>query len=356
VRREHFERLQPTCPTCRSAGRPTTQPLRLGKVVREDADDIREGVLLCAEQACQREHPIVDGIPVVVADLQSWATHQLEAVLRRDDLSEFMESLLGDAAGPGSVFDRERTTLSAYARVHWGDLDSAERLPSGEQFVQLLESALELLDGPPHGVWVDLGCSVGRGAFELARRTANLSVGVDLSFSLLRVAERVRREGRAVFPLRRVGLVYDRRDYLIPEVPAADLSYWCCDVANLPFGDGSFDGALSLNLLDCVPSPVGHLTEMGRILRTSGQSLVCAPYDWTSTATPLDQWLGGHSQRGQAHGSSAAELRRVLAAVDTGLSITTERERVAWRVYVNERASMDYAVHLLRLDRSAQAR
>jgi hypothetical protein len=64
------------------------------------------------------------------------------------------------------------------------------------------------------------------------------------------------------------------------------------------------------------------------------------------------QWLGGHSQRGEAHGSSAAELRRALASVETGLSIAAERDRVAWRVYVNERAAMDYAVHVLRLLRA----
>jgi SAM-dependent methyltransferase len=323
--------------------------------VRAEADDVLEGVLVCPNQDCQREHPIVDGIAVVVADLQSWASHQLDAVLRREDLSSFMESLLGDAAGPGSALDRERTTLSAYARTHWGDLDPHEPIRSEASFVQLLDTALELMPQSPRGMWLDLGCAVGRGTLEMARRTGDLAVGVDLSFSMLRVAERMRREGRAVFELRRVGLVYDRCDLPIADVPRERLSFWCCDAGALPFTDGLFDGALSLNVVDCVPSPLAHLMELGRVLRGGAPALLSSPYDWSPNATPVAQWLGGHSQRSAQHGSSAAELRRALGSIDHALVIKQERDRVPWRVYVNERASMDYAVHLLHLERSAAA-
>ncbi|MBV9578092.1 MAG: methyltransferase domain-containing protein [Chloroflexi bacterium] len=352
MRREHLERLQPVCPACRASGRPAAA-LRLGTVVacEDDDADIREGVLVCTEPVCQREHPIVDGIPIVVSDLSSWAAHQLNAVLWRSDLSPFTESLLGDAAGPASEFERQRTTLSAYGRVHWGDFDAVEPLESAASLAGLLAAARELLDAPPTGIWLDLGCAAGRATYETALAGRELVVGVDLSFAMLRVAEGARRTGRAVFPIRRVGLVFDRCEVVVPQVPAERMAYWCCDVDNLPFGDAGFDGALSLNVLDCVPSPVQHLVEMGRVLRAGASALLSTPYDWAATATPVAQWLGGHSQRSEAHGSSAAELRRALRMVDTGLAIAAERDRVPWRVYVNERASMDYAVHVLRLAR-----
>jgi SAM-dependent methyltransferase len=322
--------------------------------MRCEAEDIREGVLVCTDPLCQREHPIIDGIPIVVSDLQSWAAHQLQAVLWRNDLSAVTESLLGDAAGPTSVLERERTTLSAYGRAHWGELDCDEPLPREASLGQLVERALDLLESPEaaQGLWVDLGCAVGRGTYELALRGGELAVGVDLSFGMLRVAERARCDSRAVFGVRRVGLVYDRREIRIPDMPSERMSFWCCDVGSLPFADGSFGGALSLNVLDCVPSPLQHVMEMGRILRSGAPALLSTPYDWSANATPLEHWLGGHSQRGPAHGSSAAELRRALATLDSGLHIEVEQDRVPWRVYVNERASMDYAVHLLRLRRN----
>jgi SAM-dependent methyltransferase len=153
-----------------------------------------------------------------------------------------------------------------------------------------------------------------------------------------------------------VGIVFDRRDVAVPELPGDRVSFWCADVAALPFGDAAFDGALSLNILDCVGSPVGHLAELGRVLAPRARALLATPYDWSPAATTLAEWLGGHSQRGPARGSSAAELRRVLsrdaaAGVDTGLVVVSERDGVPWRVYTNERASMDYAVDLLCLER-----
>jgi SAM-dependent methyltransferase/uncharacterized protein YbaR (Trm112 family) len=348
VRRQHLDRLRPICPTCRAQGRPDA-PIQPGTVIVEDDDDIREGVLICTQPVCQREHPIVDGIPIVVSDLASFLTHQLDAMLRREDLSAFTESLLGDAAGPGSVFERERATLGAYARMHWGDFDCEEPLAYESSLQSLVDVAFGLLSGRPSGTWVDLGCGVGRATREIARRSDDLAVGVDLSFAMLRVAERARRERRAVFPLRRVGMVFDRRDYALPDMPAERMSFWCCDVNNLPFSVATFHGALSLNVLDCVPSPLQHLTEMARALAGGAPVLLSAPYDWSPNATPLAQWIGGHSQRSDAHGSSAAELRRILRTLDLGLAIEEERDRVPWRVYVNERASMDYAVHMLRL-------
>jgi SAM-dependent methyltransferase/uncharacterized protein YbaR (Trm112 family) len=364
MRLNHLGRLRPVCPACRAAGRDGAL-LELGTVARAENDDngdddIREGVLLCPEPRCQREHPIIDGIPVVVADIASWAAHQLAGVLRRDDLSPFTESLLGDAAGPGSDFDRERSNLGIYGWAHWGDLAPEDVRGHGGAYVALLDQALAGL--PPalqlSGTWIDLGCSVGRGTLELARRGAGLAVGVDLNFAMLRVAERVRHHGRARFALRRAGVVFDRFDAAVPEVPREHMSYWCCDVTALPFADACFDGALMLNLLDCVPAPLDLLVEAARVLAPAAAAAYSSPYDWSPNATPMGQWLGGHSQRSAHGGDSATELRRILspdcqAGIDTGFVIASERDRVPWHVQTGERSTMAYAVHLATLRRKA---
>lgn len=315
-----------------------------------------EGVLLCTERQCQREHPVIDGIPVVVADAASWASHQLDGVLRRDDLTPFVESVLGDAAGPQSNFERDRANLSIYGWAHWGDALPPSARGQGGSFAALLAQAFSLLRAAPAGAWIDLGCSVGRGTLELARRGCEMAIGVDLNFSMLRVAERVRRSARALFPLRRVGLVYDRCDAAVADVPRDRVSFWCCDVSVLPFADASFSGALTLNLLECVPSPLGHLVELGRVLAPGSPALYASPYDWSASATPLDQWLGGHSQRSASRGDSAAELRRILspecaAGIDTGLVIEEECDGVAWTLQTSDRATVQYATHLARLRR-----
>ena len=359
--REHLHALQPVCPACRAAGR-TPAPLVLGTVARSDGDEVLEGVLLCTDPLCQREHPIIDGIPVLVADIASWAAHQLPGALRRDDLSPFTESLLGDAAGPGSEWHASRCHVSIYGWAHWGDLPA--ELPArrsrahGGAYAALLHEALGLAGRPQGGVWLDLGCSVGRGTLELARAGAGLALGLDLNFAMLRVAERVRREGRARFALRRGGVVFDPFDAAVSNVPRERLAYWCCDVSALPLAAAQAQGALMLNLLDCVPQPLALLFEAGRVLAPGAVAAFSSPYDWSPNATTMAEWLGGHSQRSASNGDSAAELRRVLsgeraAGVDTGLVLEAEHDGVPWQVQTAERSTMAYQVHLARLRRRA---
>ena len=347
MKREHFAQLQPRCPYCRVA-REQDFPLSVGEVALEEDGDIREGVLICSNPLCQREHPILDGIPVVVTDGPSWAASQLGSVMKREDLSPFAESMLGDLAGAGSNFDRERGNNGIYAEAHWGGAE-----PS---YLPLVRAGLGLLSQAPQGVWIDVGCSVGRGTFELARATGELTVGLDLNFSMLKIAEEVRRRGRVRYSRRRVGLVFDTVDEAAPGLPGENVSFWCADAAAIPFAPGSFRGGFCLNLLDCVQSPLGLLVELGRLVARGGEVALSTPFDWAVGATPSTSWMGGHSQRGPQDGSSLLEFRRILSAecaagIDTGLVIEAERDGVPWRLRVNERSVTEYAVYFARLRR-----
>ena len=345
--REHFAKLQPRCPYCRVV-REQDSALYIGEVAREADGDIREGVLICSNPLCQREHPILDGVPVVVTDGPSWAASQLSQVMQREDLTPFAESMLGDLAGAGSNFDRDRGNNGIYAETHWGGAD-----PS---YLQLVRAGMELLSAPPTGTWIDVGCSVGRGTFELARATGELTVGLDLNFSMLRIAEGVRGRGRVRYRRRRVGLVFDSVYEAAPELPRENVSFWCADAAAIPFATGSFRGAFCLNLLDCVPSPLGLLVELGRLVMQGGEVALSTPFDWAVGATASSAWMGGHSQRGPQDGSSLLEFRRILSAecaagIDTGLLIEAERDGVPWRLRVNERSVTEYAVYFAGLRR-----
>lgn len=357
MRRAHLERLALVCPTCRAAGR-EAPALGLARVERSDGDDILEGVLHCPASSCRREHPIIDGVVVAVADFGSWASHQLDAVMRRDDLSPWLTTLLGDAAGRSSSLDRERHDLSAYAGAHWGDRDVAGNLPDNGSLPPLIGRALAALPPVPasSGIWLDLGCSVARATFELARAGAGLAVGVDLNFSMLRRAEHARRTGRVTWPQRRVGLVFEDRAADLGGLPRGDVAFLCADVCALPVADGAIAGALSLNVLDCVPSPLAHLIELGRVLAPGAAAALATPYDWTASVTAPEQWLGGHSQRDALEGRSERVMRKVLspaaeAGVDTRLVIEAEDDAVPWTLRLNDRATMHYRVHLLRLAR-----
>ena len=322
MRRAHFDALRPVCPVCRSGA------LAVAQSIREDRDDLLEGILSCPNAECSREYPVIDGIPILVGPIRAWLAANPLQVLLRDDLSSELESLLGDVLGSGSPYDTLRQHTGIYAHDHY-EAHSA----------RALLQKVPMTNAPA----IDVGCATGGTTFAIAERSGSLTLGIDLNFAMLRVASRALREGTVRYAQRRVGLVYDRREVAFDSAHKDLVDFWCCDAAALPFPDATFGLATSLNLLDCVNAPREMLREVARVTR--GTVVLATPYDWSPTATPVESWLGGHSQRGAHRGASEPVLHALLA--EAGLTVITEEQHVPWRVRLHERSSVDYDVHLV---------
>ncbi|HEX6903550.1 MAG TPA: methyltransferase domain-containing protein [Thermoanaerobaculia bacterium] len=345
MRRGHLEALRPVCPVCRAGA-----PLSLKSVLKEEDGHVFEGLLGCPTPSCQREYPILDGIPLLLVDLRGYVNGAIDQITAREDFDAITESLLGDCCGPGSSFDITRQHLSTYAWDHYGDLDPDETGEAGS-ILRVLERGLELAGAVPEGPILDLGCAVGRSSFALADGN-RLVLGVDLGYAMLRMASEVLRRSRARYPRRRVGIVYDRRDFpvILPRTEAVD--FWLCDAIDLPFQEGTFAAIVGLNVLDCVTDPHALLASLPRLLRPRGKAILSTPYDWSPRATPLGSWIGGHSQRGENAGASEPVLRALLTpgghpASIEGLRIVAEETSIPWRVRMHERSSVEYRVDLV---------
>ena len=327
--------------------------LVLASVLRESAGDVVEGVIHCSDSACRQEYPIIDGIPLLVPDVRSYVGSNLGQIAARRDLSDLLESLLGDAAGPGSSYDTTRQHLSIYCWDHYADLDPDESaaLLAPASIVRGLELGLEMLERS-QGPILDLGCSVGRTTFELARRLDGPVLGMDLNFSMLQIARRVLSAGVVGYPRRRVGLVYERREFAVDFQGRERVDFWACDALAPPFADGQFGLLVGLNLLDCVATPHTFLGKTRDLLRPGGSTLLATPYDWSPNATPVEAWIGGHSQRGPEGGASDRFLRQLLTpnahpqSIDK-LRLTGELERIPWHARLHERSTVVYELHLL---------
>lgn len=305
-------------------------------------------MLHCSNSKCKREYPIIDGVPILVGEIRRVIGEQQAALLSRDDLSPDIESLLGDALGPGSPMDALRQHRSAYGAGHYSDLDPDDGAPA--PLLALVRAGL-LLAPPGAGPWLDLGCAVGRGSFELAGQTDGLVLGVDLHFGLLRTAARALRAGTVTLPRRRVGLVYERRELPI-DFPGADrVDFWMADALALPFPAGTFGYAQALNVLDCVHNPWLMVRGLGEALAPGGAAALCTPYDWSPATTPFEAWLGGHSQRGPSRGQGEPALRATLdpshpSYAGAGLTMSAETE-LEWSLRLHDRAEMRYRVHMV---------
>jgi SAM-dependent methyltransferase/uncharacterized protein YbaR (Trm112 family) len=352
IKRLHFEKLRPLCPVCRSAGRESLLTIR--SVLKENPDSVNEGILLCSNTQCQSEYPVIDGIPIIVSNLRTYISQNLLPVLGRDDLTETMESLLGDCFGPGSAFDSQRQYLSTYAFDHYGDLDPDEAthsLASPGSIVKLFRRGLPSMDHTVKGPMIDIGCAVGRTTFELAHACDELVLGVDLNFGMLKTAAAILEKGYVSYPQRRGGIAFERRNFPVAFEKAANCDFWVCDGTALPFSANTFSAGVSLNVLDCVWSPYDHLKEIGRILLPGGSAVLSTPYDWTAHATPIEAWLGGHSQRSEHKGASPAILRSLLSggghphAIEE-LELISEKD-VPWTLRLHDRSVMEYLVQMM---------
>lgn len=352
IKQLHFETLKPLCPVCRSSGRESSLAIR--SVLKEGKDSLIEGILVCSNPQCLSEYPVIDGIPIIVANLRTYISQNVLPILSRDDLTDTMESLLGDCFGPGSAFDSQRQHLSTYAFDHYGDMDLEKKktppvLPGS--IIKLLERGLLSMDRSVRGPVIDMGCAVGRTTFELSQALDETVIGVDLNFGMLKTAATILEKGCVSYPRRRGGIAFERRRFSAVFEKAANVDFWVCDATALPFSSDTFSMGVSLNVLDCLWSPYDHVKELGRILMPGGNAAVSTPYDWTANATPVEAWLGGHSQRTEHKGASPAILRSLFSggghphALEE-LELISE-EDILWTLRLHDRSVMEYLVHMM---------
>jgi SAM-dependent methyltransferase/uncharacterized protein YbaR (Trm112 family) len=380
----------------------TDRALILASVAHETDAGIASGILHCPEPLCQHEYPIIDGIPVILPDLRRVPSDHAIAVLLRDDLDEGLESLLGDAIGPDTWFDSIRMMQSIYGWDAYADLDPAEATPDAPRHdaprpgaaLRCLEQLLAMAgsaalptgsprvadaggDAPRPGAAlrrlgrllamagsaalptgsprvVDAGCAAGRTSIALAERVPGaLVLGIDINLGLLRLAHRALR-GRVSYSRRRVGLVYDRRTFDVHLPGAERVDFWACDALALPFQAGSADMAAALNVVDCVAEPSRLLSGLADLLAPGGLMLLATPYDWSVRATPVEAWIGGHSQRAEHRGAAEGFLRTLLTEgahshSAAGLRPLAEQTDWPWHTRLHDRSTMLYSAHLLAL-------
>ncbi|MCP3940810.1 MAG: methyltransferase domain-containing protein [Desulfobacteraceae bacterium] len=334
--------------------------LEIGSVLTKKKDRVVEGILICSNPECRCEYPIIDGIPIIVADIREFVRQSAFSIVKRNNSSEEIESLLGDCMGPGSMYDSIRQYLSSYGYDHYGDLDPDECGQPGVRPGSALHLLSETLPGmmqPIDGPILDLGCSVGRTSFELSRNFNGLVLGIDLNLTMLQAAVKVLETGIFTYPKRMLGLAYDRKMIKTDFMDDENVDFWACDVLNLPFPDALFSFGLSFNLLDCVGDPYLHLQEIERVLKSGAGAIISTPYDWSPNASPVERWLGGHSQRSEAKGKSEIVLRSLFAKGGNphaikNLELVFEKENLPWTVRVHHRSYMNYSVHVMGLRKS----
>lgn len=166
-------------------------------------------------------------------------------------------------------------------------------LLTGESFPneREIELVLRLLGRPRGGRYLDLGCSAGLYARNLAPKTGGEVVGLDISPPMLReAARRARRSG-------------------------ARLSLVRADAHRLPFADASFSGVACGGTLNELRDPARTLRETARVLAPGGRLALMGLLRARSAAGSA---LQGLLSAGGLRFFSPEEVRQLL--ISAGLS------------------------------------
>ena len=217
--------------------------------------------------------------------------------------------------------------LHEYLLFHYGAADEVLPYANGprdalDYAVRCVSECLDTTTLAHDARGLDVGCAVGRSAFELARVCGEV-IGVDYSQRFIEAARTLAERG--AFP-------YLRADEgalttpLIARVPEGVVPERVCfeygDAHALREGLGVFDVVLAANLVDRLAQPARFLAQLPQLVKTGGQLILTTPCTWLTEYTAPEHWLGGFI----AHGKERTTLDGLSAALAPHFALAGTRD------------------------------
>ena len=161
--------------------------------------------------------------------------------------------------------------------------------------VRCVRELLDISLLPPHSTAtaLEVGCSVGASAFELARTCGHVAAS-DYSQSFITAAQTLQRDGKLASTRTLEGGITTPFMARVPEgIDRARATFSVTDATALPDGIGSFDVVLAANLICRLPDPDAFLNRAASLVKSGGQLLLTTPFTWLEEYTPRERWIGG---------------------------------------------------------------
>jgi putative 4-mercaptohistidine N1-methyltranferase len=185
------------------------------------------------------------------------------------------------------------STLQMYNEFHYGPPHLG--FPNFSKSVA--DVVVEFSVGYKRGRVMDLGCAVGRCAFELAK-VFDAVVGVDYSASFIRTAQQIQKDGVIHFASPIEGDLVESRSVTLSEL-GLDTGKDKCefaegDACNLDPIFTNFDVVVCVNLIDRLSNPYLFLEMIHNRIHIGGLLFITSPYTWLEQFTPKEKWVGGY--------------------------------------------------------------
>jgi len=200
---------------------------------------------------------------------------------------------------PQAMYETDQA-VSQFCELHYGpSYFGVESFP-----VQCARICLHYMAGRPKTKALELGCSVGRATFELAREFETVH-GLDFSARFIRIAFQLQEKGYTRYELCEEGDIVSYHEHSLSEFSLDEtrrkIEFHQGDAANLKTRFSGYDLVFAGNLIDRMVNPARFLTTIHERLNPGGLLILASPYTWLEKFTQKEHWIGGFRKDGEPY-------------------------------------------------------
>ena len=188
--------------------------------------------------------------------------------------------------------------ISMYLEFHYGK----EYFNVRNFCVNGVEQALQTIQLKDNNRALDIGCSVGRATFELAKYFDHVD-GIDFSARFIQQACTLIEQGEKRYTICSEGELVEFKSIQLDELAYSDLAakvtFAQGDACNLKPQYTAYDLIYAANLIDRLNDPRIFLKSVAQRLNPGGYLVIASPYTWLEEYTPKGKWLGGIKVNGE---------------------------------------------------------
>jgi 5-histidylcysteine sulfoxide synthase/putative 4-mercaptohistidine N1-methyltranferase len=188
--------------------------------------------------------------------------------------------------------------VSQYCEFHYGD--EVFDVPNFAKAVA--QVAMEATSGSIRDHALDMGCSVGRSAFELATQFKSVDA-LDFSARFIQMGAQMQRAGRIRYERKEQGDLTTFQERTLSAMgldqPMDHINFMQQDACNMKARFTGYNLVLAANLIDRLSQPVRFLNDIAPRIQAGGHLVIASPYTWLEEFTPKENWLGGFKRDGE---------------------------------------------------------
>ncbi|MDD3055499.1 MAG: 5-histidylcysteine sulfoxide synthase [Aliarcobacter sp.] len=144
---------------------------------------------------------------------------------------------------------------------------------------------------------LDLGCSVGRSTFEIAKIFDEVT-GIDFSTNFINVGVKLKIYDSLIYKVKKEGEIFEEKTVSLKELGLEKVkdkvTFMQGDACNLKDIYTGFDLIFCSNLIDRLYYPQKFLDDIPSRVNKDGLLVLLSPYTWLEDYTPKENWLGGY--------------------------------------------------------------